>query len=1628
MVLGPLRQAASLTWSVATMPARIAGEAFAPETGGAVEPTGADDRAGDTVPVGGNGNGAGPASDAAPASTTNGDEQRHVDPGSLFDVDPGSLFDVDLGSLFDVDLGSLFDVDLGSLFDVDLPAWFDEHTAMPDLHLDEMRGFFEDGAEWVGDAVGEGVELVGDAFGMHRRVWEDEDHDHAQIEVHGLCDPSAVGYRRRLATALSRLDDVRWAEVNAITGRVAVAFDGGQPTLQTLVDLIESVEDAHGVRRGPTTSAAWDTSDRAEHPSDDEPVHRVLAIMAGDALAVGWSLAARLARVRRLPVEIGGLVAVVDNNPWLRLQAERVLGRRVTALVLPLGSAVASGLSQGSLGALLDLAHQATVLGEVRARRHVWHQREPEFYAIHSDEPIEPPDLEPRPVRLPDGPVELAGRRLGQLSMAGFGGTLLATRDPRRAADAFLVATPKAARLGREGFAAHLGRTLAYRGIVPLDASALRRLDRVDTVVLDADVVRRPRWEVRGACTPSGEGVPLELRDRAERLLDADDVEADRRRSGWRLAPLAAVEADADVHVPRGTKARGREITARGGRVLGLVSDGQVVAVVDVVDQLDAGLDAVVDAVRAAGHRLYVAGRAGRVADRIDADGTLPGGRALGEAVRELQADGAVVLVIGRQGHRGLAAADVGVGVVSDTGRPSWGADLILGRELADAATLVQATTVAREVSQRSARFAVGGSALGALVAGTGPREAAGSRGLAMVNGAAAAALAAGTWAAVRLAHRPRPYVPDRVRWHTLTADRALELLDSDAEQGLSVQEARQRRTVSAAGGAEVSPGEPFLAELANPLNPILGVGAGLSATTGSMTDAGLVVGLIGINSLVGGLQRLRADRTVRGLLERDVEEVTVVRDGREHRVREDRLVRGDVIVLHAGDAVPADARVLAGDGCEVDESSLTGESLPVVKSAEPCPEAAIGDRACMLYEDTTISSGTVRAVVVATGEHTEVARSLALAGPPPPTGVELRLEELTKRLLPAALATAAGTAGVGLLRRWPLRDVASTATSLAIASVPEGLPFVATAGQLAGARRLAANNAVVRNPRTVEALGRIDTLCVDKTGTLTEGRVRFTGVSDGRRTVHRRETDDPLLHRILAAGLRASASRDAEGNGVDETDEALHVAADRLGVTPADGRPGWQVVADLPFDSSRGVHAVLGRERRQHYLVVKGAPEVVLEACTTWRNEGGEDVALDDDARTEVLASVDALAGRGHRLLAVAEREASSRPELEEERLERLRLIGLIALADPVRETAAQAVQGIAEAGVRTIMVTGDHPETALHIAAELGLPGERALTGADLDELDDEALAAALDEVAVVARVTPAHKLRVVQTLQGNGHVVAMTGDGANDAAAIRLAEVGVALGERSSPAARDAADIVVTDDRIETLIDAIAEGRALWGSVREALAVLVGGNLGEIGFTSIASLFSRSAPLDPRQFLLVNLFTDLAPAVAIAVRPPEDVSTETLLKEGPEASLGSALRRDVAIRGTATALGASAAWAAAKTTGTARRASTVGLVALVGTQLGQTVAAGGWKRPTTLLTGLGSAAGLAAVVQTPGVSQFFGCRPLGPLGWAQATTAAAVATAGSQLASRVVERSTPGDGSAVGVGSGGDADGDA
>jgi len=397
--------------------------------------------------------------------------------------------------------------------------------------------------------------------------------------------------------------------------------------------------------------------------------------------------------------------------------------------------------------------------------------------------------------------------------------------------------------------------------------------------------------------------------------------------------------------------------------------------------------------------------------------------------------------------------------------------------------------------------------------------------------------------------------------------------------------------------------------------------------------------------------------------------------------------------------------------------------------------------------------------------------------------------------------------------------------------------------------------------------------------------------------------------------------------------------------------------------------------------------------------------VKIDRNVRRRLDAQVESLARRGLRVLGVAERSATSGVEVADERVSDMELQGFLGLADLVRPTASSAIKDLRQAGVNVVMITGDHPSTAKAIAVELDiLNGGQVLTGPELDVMADHELDEILASVSVFARVTPTQKVRIVRAYQRVGRVVAMTGDGSNDAPAIRLAHTGIALGANCSPAARAAADLVVVDDRIETIIDAIVEGRAMWASVRDALAILIGGNIGEVAFTLIATGISGASPLAARQLLLVNLLTDLLPAMTIALRPPTQRSPEAILHEGPDASLGSALVRQIAVRAVATGGGATGAWMLARATGSRRRAGTVSLGALVGTQLGQTMVLGG-SSPVVLASALVSGAVLVVIVQTPGVSQFFGCTPLGPLGWGIVTGTAAAATGASVVMSRWV-----------------------
>ncbi|MCW2861602.1 MAG: ATPase, P-type (transporting), superfamily, subfamily [Actinoallomurus sp.] len=1409
-----------------------------------------------------------------------------------------------------------------------------------------------------------------------------------RIRVRGVHRPGGEAVAKALTGRLEKVAGVTRAEVNAPLGLVLVAH-GDETPIEALLDVVEAIERHHDVSHQPF----------AGHPASRQTVLREAALAGVYLAGGGAAVLGRLIRTAPLPPGVSTLIAMADAAPQVRIALERRIGRPATDLLLGTSIVVSHTLAYQPTGPLISSVHRLIRTAEMHGHAETWNRRAHSLGPIAGAFQARPLEVPPRPVPLPYGPVERAAWVIPAALTAAVG-TYVLGRDIDRAQGVLAAGVPKAARLGRDAFAAQLGIAASHHDVVVVVPEALRRLDRVDQLVIDASALRTGDLLVEDVVPLRDDVPPEEAYERAHTLVDVHRLSQRHEDGPWAVTPLRA--SDPRLRAMPQARERAEEMRKSGATVLLLARDERPVALVPVVVELDPVAESLIAAARRA-CPVAVAGAGAGMRRRLEVEQAVPGGSRLLASVRGLQEDGRTVMLISARGGSALAAADVGVGLLGTSGHPPWGAHILCGPGLAKAYPLVDALVPAREASVRSARIAEVGSMAGALLAATGTPRNAARRAQVAIDTAALSALATGTWAGLAVSRRPGVVPADRTPWHAWPAQAVLDRLDSSSS-GITETEAERRRTLADTGTTPL-PGlaRVTVEELDNPLTPALAAGAGVSAVVGSITDAALIGTVLGVNALMSGVQRVGADRALRQLVDLSAVRVRLRRPEEadtDVKATAEQLVPGDVVMLSAGDAVPADCRLLAAKGLEVDESSLTGESQLVTKSARPSVSTFVADRTSMLYEGTVIAAGEATCVVVATGDRTEIGRTAQLAGERRPGGVESRLQALTAVTLPVALGAGVGLFLSDLMRGRPLAQALGPAVSLAVAAVPEGLPFVATAAELATARRMSQRGALVRNPATIEALGRIDILCFDKTGTLTMGRLRLRLVSDGESSSPA-EKMPPRYRVIVAAALRASPEQ--VGRKLPHpTDRAIIRAARKLEMKDAEGLGSWERVDEMPFEPGRGYHAVLGRTPDGQLLSVKGAPEIVLDRCDRWVREDGV-VPFGPDARAKVDQEVDRLARLGYRVLAVGERKASGRQDLTESRIDRLCLLGLVCIADPVRPTAAEAVGRLRKAGIDIMMITGDHPTTAEAIAAELNLLNGKILTGADLDALADEDLAEALAGVSVFARVSPSQKARVVQALRTAGRVVAVTGDGANDAPAIRLADVGIALGERATPAARETADVVVTDDRIETITDAIADCRAMWRSTRDALAVLLGGNLGEIAFTVLTGLVSGSSPLNVRQLLLVNLLTDMLPAVALAARPPSGVTREELLQEGPERSLGSALTRDIAVRGCATAGAAMTAWMLGRMSGTRHQADTIGLVALVGTQLAQTIVAGG-RDPLVLVSGVASLAALGIIVQVPVLSHFFGSRPLLPHGWVIAMGCAGAFAAGAVLVTRL------------------------
>lgn len=691
--------------------------------------------------------------------------------------------------------------------------------------------------------------------------------------------------------------------------------------------------------------------------------------------------------------------------------------------------------------------------------------------------------------------------------------------------------------------------------------------------------------------------------------------------------------------------------------------------------------------------------------------------------------------------------------------------------------------------------------------------------------------------------------------------------------------------------------------QLSSPLVALLALAALVSLATGEALDAAVIAAIVVANAGLGYVQEARAERAVLRLHSLLAPSATVLRDGQQQRIGAERLVPGDIVHLAAGARVPADGRVLWETNLEADESTLTGESLPVAERASPPvpPEAPLAERSTMAYAGTVVTGGRGRILVTATGTRTEMGRTVAGAEStrPPRTPLQLRLDRLAGFLLRAAGAVCFAVAALAWLQGESVRESFRIGVSLAVAAVPEGLPAVMTVALAIGVQRLARHGAIVRRLQAVEALGSATVICTDKTGTLTEGRMalgRLYFADGGGETQldgggEREETVSLLRAAILASQPEPGTLRGPAKLREEPTEAAIAAAAEERGIDATLDGEIDAVVAVQPFDSERKRMSVVVQLRdgaRVSY--VKGAPEALLPL-----------LAADEAQRSELAAVADRWAGRGVRVLLVARREMEAGADPEE----RLLPLGMLGLHDPPRSQSRGSVAEARSAGVRTVMITGDHPGTALAVARSTGIApeGEAAvLSGPDLDRLSDEELRAESRRVTVFARVTPEHKVRIVEALRTSGEVVAMTGDGVNDVPALRAADIGVAMGRRGTDAARAAAGIVLTDDDYSTIVRAIRGGRAIYDNVLKFVHFLLAANAGEILVFALAIVLGFSAPLTVVQILAVNLLTDGLPAIALGLDPP----ASGVMRRGPRPpsqGLMDPIRTQLVVGGVAT-----------------------------------------------------------------------------------------------------------------------------
>lgn len=742
----------------------------------------------------------------------------------------------------------------------------------------------------------------------------------------------------------------------------------------------------------------------------------------------------------------------------------------------------------------------------------------------------------------------------------------------------------------------------------------------------------------------------------------------------------------------------------------------------------------------------------------------------------------------------------------------------------------------------------------------------------------------------------------EKKNYYNLSYKAVKELLYTDTVQGLTEHEAQER--LGEYGYNEFKKREhttlwqKFVAQFKSFMIIVLLIAAAISGVTGymngeGMTDALIILVILVANAIIGMVQESKAERSLDALERMAAPRCKVVRDGERRIIESRELVPGDIVEIETGDSIPADLRLTEAINLKVQEAALTGESVPVEKSTESIEgDASIGDRVNMAFASCSVTYGRGRGIVVATGTDSEMGKIAAMieSVPEMKTPMQVRLDQLGRVLAIVSLVVCGIIFVIGLCYGRPLMEMFMTAVSLAVAAIPEGLPAVSTIVLALGVQRLAKQNAIVRNLPSVETLGSTTVICSDKTGTLTQNRM--TVVEMGMGTEVSGLTSLSLLHSqlvqfsVLCNDAVISREDDSVTTIGDPTETALVDLGLRFGIDKDALLAEMPRVAEVPFDSERKRMATIHRTASGRYLVaVKGGVDEVLECCTTINADDNaqpsrktssipsftvRNITGDDIHR--IFEKNEEMASKALRVLAIAYKYMDELPsDISAASIEDgLTFVGMVGMIDPPREEARLAVEQCRRAGIKPVMITGDHALTASAIATQLGImtTGDRVLTGAEVERLTDDELREQCGSVAVFARVAPEHKVRIVQAFQQRGNVVAMTGDGVNDAPALKLADIGVAMGITGTDVAKEAADVVLADDNFATIVTSVREGRRIFDNLMKSIQFMVSTNLGEIVLLLVTVLLNFDMPLLPIQLLFINLVGDSLPSLALSV----------------------------------------------------------------------------------------------------------------------------------------------------------------